>query len=194
MVNPTELPTNAGFRDVVTETDQRLTQLHRAHANALKVFLSRWTLDDRAATDQLVRETFLRASRTLGQRDLDPATLRQWLFTLANRVAIEFRRSQQRRLADSGGRGQGQATRGRGLTDQLPDGRVALASQQLRPEYRRVIVELYSRGRTVQEAAELLAIPESTVASHAYHALRALRSAMQTTTGATPGAARAPAR
>jgi RNA polymerase sigma-70 factor (ECF subfamily) len=193
VVDLPELSIDAGSRGLPTDADQRLSQLHQAHANALTLFLSKSTTDNRRATEELVRETLLRASRTLGQLDPDPMTVRPWLFTLARRVAIEFHRSRQARPFEAGVRGQGRAARTSGLTEQVPDGRVAVALKKLRPEHRRVIVELYYRGQTVQETASLLAVPEAAVKSHAHHALRALRSAMQTTTEVTPGPAGVPA-
>ena len=42
-----------------------------------------------------------------------------------------------------------------------------------------MIVELYYRDRSVAEAARVLGIPEGTVKSRAYYALRALRVACE---------------
>jgi RNA polymerase sigma-70 factor (ECF subfamily) len=47
---------------------------------------------------------------------------------------------------------------------------------QLSPDHRAVLVELYYRGRTVTEAAGTLGIPPGTVKSRSFHALRALRA------------------
>jgi RNA polymerase sigma-70 factor (ECF subfamily) len=52
----------------------------------------------------------------------------------------------------------------------------------LSPEERSVLIEVYYRGRLAADAAALLGIPETTVASRAYHALRVLRDAI----GASP--------
>jgi RNA polymerase sigma-70 factor, ECF subfamily len=53
----------------------------------------------------------------------------------------------------------------------------ALAS--LSPEHRAVLGEVYYRGRTVAEAAEILGISADTVTSRAFYALRALRLALE---------------
>ena len=45
-------------------------------------------------------------------------------------------------------------------------------------EHRAVIVETYYRGRRVAEAAQVLGIPEGTVKSRCYYALRALKLAL----------------
>jgi DNA-binding NarL/FixJ family response regulator len=49
---------------------------------------------------------------------------------------------------------------------------------RLSAEHRRVIVELYLRGRTVAETAELLDVSAGMVKSRTFHAMRALRTAI----------------
>ena len=62
------------------------------------------------------------------------------------------------------------------------------AIEQLTPEHRAVIVELYYRGHTVAETAPVLQIAPGTVKSRTYHALRALRTALRATVGPRGGA------
>jgi RNA polymerase sigma-70 factor (ECF subfamily) len=50
------------------------------------------------------------------------------------------------------------------------------ALEGLSPEHRSVLVELYYRGRTVNETAAVLGIAPGTVKSRTYHAVRALRT------------------
>jgi RNA polymerase sigma-70 factor (ECF subfamily) len=154
--------------------DRLLRQLSRTHAAAVPHRLSPCTPGDDRATEDLVHETFRRAARTLHQVDVAPATVRSWLFTLARRVAIEFSRTHQ-------------------AGPPAADADMALALKRLSPDDRRVIVELFHRGRSVREAAQLLAVPEAEITSRAYHALRALRSEVEATTEAavepTPGQA-----
>jgi RNA polymerase sigma-70 factor (ECF subfamily) len=45
--------------------------------------------------------------------------------------------------------------------------------------HRDVVVELYFRDRSVADAARILRVPEGTVRSRAYYALRALRLALE---------------
>ena len=53
------------------------------------------------------------------------------------------------------------------------------ALARLTPAHRRVVVEMYLRGRSVQEVARILGIPAGTVKSRLHYAIRAMRAAMQ---------------
>ncbi|MEU5690454.1 sigma factor-like helix-turn-helix DNA-binding protein [Actinosynnema sp. NPDC020468] len=62
------------------------------------------------------------------------------------------------------------------------DGRVAEVLAEvigaLAEEHREALCETYLRGRTVREAAQVLGIPESTVKSRVYHAMKIIRRAL----------------
>jgi RNA polymerase sigma-70 factor (ECF subfamily) len=49
------------------------------------------------------------------------------------------------------------------------------ALDRLSAQHREVLLEVYYRGRTVAQTAQALGIPEGTVRSRAYYALRTLR-------------------
>jgi RNA polymerase sigma-70 factor (ECF subfamily) len=46
---------------------------------------------------------------------------------------------------------------------------------ELPPRFRDVLIEVYFRDRSVAQAAEILGVPEGTVKSRTFYALRALR-------------------
>jgi RNA polymerase sigma-70 factor (ECF subfamily) len=46
---------------------------------------------------------------------------------------------------------------------------------ELPPRFRDVLIEIYFRDRSVAKTAEILGVPEGTVKSRTYYALRALR-------------------
>jgi RNA polymerase sigma-70 factor (ECF subfamily) len=53
------------------------------------------------------------------------------------------------------------------------------ALRRLGPDHRRVLVETYYRARPYADVAAELGIPEGTVKSRVYYALRALRLALE---------------
>jgi DNA-directed RNA polymerase specialized sigma24 family protein len=55
--------------------------------------------------------------------------------------------------------------------------RIRAALTTLSPNDVRIIIEVYYLGRSAADAAVVLGIPERTVVSRTYHALRALRDA-----------------
>jgi RNA polymerase sigma-70 factor (ECF subfamily) len=69
---------------------------------------------------------------------------------------------------------------GAGVTEDHSDAvlttlQVRHALARLTPAHREVLEQVYLNGRTAREAAERLGIPEGTVFSRAYYALRILR-------------------
>jgi RNA polymerase sigma-70 factor (ECF subfamily) len=69
---------------------------------------------------------------------------------------------------------------------------VLAALDKVSPEHREVLVELYYRGRSVNEAAKELGVPPGTVKSRSYYALRALRAVMAGPAVLAPGKGRWP--
>ena len=51
--------------------------------------------------------------------------------------------------------------------------------QSLSPAHRDVVVAMYGQQMSVAETAAVLGVPEGTVKSRAYYALRAMRSACE---------------
>jgi RNA polymerase sigma-70 factor, ECF subfamily len=53
------------------------------------------------------------------------------------------------------------------------------AVRQLTPDHRTVVIQMYFRGRTSKEMAEELGVPEGTIRSRLFYALKALRLTLQ---------------
>jgi RNA polymerase sigma-70 factor (ECF subfamily) len=137
-------------------------------ASALRRFLARWTGGDPVVTEELVRETMRRASRTFDHAGADGKDVSSWLLTLAQRVAIDYARSRSARQQPS-------SKSVKSLLDRATDAQVGVALEQLSAEQRAVIAELFYRGRSVAEAAALLGLDEATVSQRTLHALVAVR-------------------
>lgn len=165
-----------------TAADMRMQELYRLHARPLYHFLLRLTFGERHAAEDLLQETLLRAWRNLDGLAAPIDTLRPWLFTVARRVAIDAARARQARPAEVGVLDMATLAAPEDQIDLLLNARAvrdALAS--LSPEHRGVLVELYYRARSPAEIATELGIPEGTVKSRTYYALRRLRAALEGT-------------
>jgi RNA polymerase sigma-70 factor, ECF subfamily len=159
--------------------DERMTALCRAHSAALYRFMLRLTLGQRQTAEDLLQETLLRAWRHLDALPSDVNSLRPWLFTVARRIAIDAVRTRQVRPREVGSIDLTALPDDASPIDQLINvNTIRAALTRLSPDHRRVLLEIYVRGRTTMEAATILSIPEGTVKSRAHYALRALRAAV----------------
>ncbi|MFE6917605.1 sigma-70 family RNA polymerase sigma factor [Streptomyces sp. SID6648] len=159
-----------------TTTDERtLAELQREHGPALFHFLLGLTFGDRQRAEDLVQETLVRAWQHPEAFDAPYDSMRPWLFTVGRRLAIDARRSRQARPVEVSDT----------VLESTPDALdtadravrtldVREAVRTLSPEHRAVLVQIYFRGLSVGETAEVLGIPAGTVKSRSYYALRVL--------------------
>jgi RNA polymerase sigma-70 factor (ECF subfamily) len=149
--------------------------IYRLHGKPLYRFLLRVTLGDRRQAEDLLQETLFRAWRYLQDHTTDVMHLRPWLYTVARRVAIDAARAQQARPAEVIVTDPGSLP---AAHDDIERMLVALTIRRglmsLTPEHRQVLIEVFYHGRTAPEAAAALGIPEGTVKSRVFYALRAL--------------------
>jgi len=150
-----------------------LRLLHREHAAALLAF-ARWSTADRAAAEDAVQETFVRAWRHLPRLLDDGRPLRPWLRQVLRRVLIDAARAARAHPATSI-----DALAERGIDggyDRLLE-RVQLdqALQRLTPAHREVLVEVYYHDASTQHVAATLGIPAATVRTRLHYARHSLR-------------------
>ena len=154
-----------------------LRALHDQHADSLWRYVVGLTGGVWGKAQDIVQETLLRAWR-------NPPVLEQvagsgpgWLFTVAKRVVIDEWRSASRRPEV--------------VSDQVPEQTVEDTAQQtvdrhlvltalrtLSTNHRRVLLECYFRGASVNDAAKTLGVPPGTIKSRTHNALHALRQAI----------------
>jgi RNA polymerase sigma-70 factor, ECF subfamily len=161
-----------------TATADAMSALWRLHGGALLRFAVKLTLGDRQRAEDIVQETLLRAWRNPAVVDGREHLIRPWLFTITRHVAIDLWRARSRHdeIIDDQPIDRPDPAERIDQTVTALDVRAAIA--KLTPKHQQIIVEMYYHGRQVDEIARTLGIPEGTVKSRAYYALRHLKRLM----------------
>ncbi|MCL2554255.1 MAG: sigma-70 family RNA polymerase sigma factor [Actinomycetia bacterium] len=154
-----------------------LRALYALHGPSLLGQVLRLCGGDYQRAEDIVQETFLRAWQ---HRDaLVPETAAPWLHTVAHHLVVSAHRRRAARPQEAP-LGDTEPPSGDDALDRaLESWHMADALRGLSPEHRAVLVQVYYLRRTVAEAAEQLGIPQGTVKSRCYYALRALRSVLE---------------
>jgi RNA polymerase sigma-70 factor (ECF subfamily) len=155
-----------------------------AHRVAL-TGVARRVLGSAHLAEEAVQETFVRAWRSRDRFDPDRGSLRTWLFSIERNLLIDMTRTDTRRELRVSHSGDDIETVADDVTDQveraMASWQVEEAIRRLTPEHRTVLVAMYFDGRTSREMAEQLAIPEGTVRSRLFYALRSMKAILEET-------------
>lgn len=161
-----------------------IRSLYEEHGRALLAYATRLT-GDRAAAEDVVQETLVRAWRHPDALVNGKGSVRGWLLTVARNLVTDRYRAKAARPAEVAESAATPAVQS-DHADSVVNSMVVLdALERLSPEHRDVLTEIYFRGRSVAEAAQTLGVPPGTVKSRSYYALRAMR---QTFGGVRPAA------
>jgi RNA polymerase sigma-70 factor, ECF subfamily len=158
---------------VETADEAGLREAFLAHGGELLGF-ARKSLYSSGNAEDAVQETFARAWRSRSRFDPTLGSLRTWLFTIERRVIIDIGTHQTKIQTVPMEQGEEPADEDH-LEKAMLGWQMESALQRLDPEHRMIITELYFNGRSGREVAELFAIPEGTVRSRTFYALRMLR-------------------
>jgi RNA polymerase sigma-70 factor, ECF subfamily len=165
-------------RATVPPSDEALIRtLYEEHGRSLLAYATRLT-GDRAAAEDVVQETLIRAWKHASSMRNEKGSVRGWLLTVARNIITDRIRARAARppeVAESPTTPPVEHDHSQGVVDTIA---VLGALDRLTPEHREVLVELYYRDRSVAEAAEVLGVPPGTVKSRSYYALRALRAVL----------------
>ncbi|MER5631392.1 sigma-70 family RNA polymerase sigma factor [Streptomyces nitrosporeus] len=174
-------------------TDERaLAELQREHGPALLHFLLGLTFGDRQRAEDLMQETLVRAWQHPEAFDAPYESMRPWLFTVARRLAIDARRSRLARPTEVSDVVLESAPARENTADSAVRALdVRRAVRTLSPEHRAVLVQIYFRGLSVGETAEVLGIPAGTVKSRSYYALRTLSRSLSGYSSSSSSSSRA---
>ncbi|WP_344109263.1 sigma-70 family RNA polymerase sigma factor [Kribbella alba] len=154
--------------------EELIRTLCNEHGNAMLAYATRLT-GDRASAEDVIQEALVRAWRHPDSLTNGKGPLRGWLLTVVRNIVTDRVRARNARPAEVA---ESPATEPVELdhADQVVNTMVVLAAlDQLSPEHRVVLEQVYLQGRSVTEAAEVLGIPPGTVKSRSHYALRALR-------------------
>jgi RNA polymerase sigma-70 factor, ECF subfamily len=154
-----------------------IRSLYAEHGRSLLTYATRLT-GDRAAAEDVVQETLLRAWKHADDLSEGRGSVRGWLLTVARNIVTDRARARAARpaeVADVEDRPPVEADHSESVVNTMV---MLEALDQVSPEHREVLVQLYYRGRSVTEAAKVLGVPPGTVKSRSYYALRALRAVM----------------
>jgi RNA polymerase sigma-70 factor (ECF subfamily) len=158
--------------------EELLDALYADYAGPLLEYVQRLLGGDRFQAEDIVQETLLRAWRHADA--LAGESARPWLFAVARRLVIDgYRRRRARPPAVAGDALLDTAPAPDELERALLAWEIVEALRNLSPAHRQVLLEVHYRDRSVAEAAAVLGIPEGTVRSRTYYALRALRLALE---------------
>ena len=160
------------------DIDAAVRVFHDTHAPALRTWVRHRTADPHEA-DEIVQETLVLAWRKQHQYDPSRGSERAWLFGIARNVAVDRHRREQRHLRAVPAERTPEPVDDGPLERAVETSHVREALLTLSDAHRQVVIETYYSGRSVRESAEVLGIPEGTVKSRLYHAMRALRRELE---------------
>ena len=155
--------------------DAGLRAAWHAHADELMAYACR-SLADRAAAEEAVQETFLRAWRSAGAYDRS-RPLRPWLFAILRHVVVDEARARTHRPVPSTEQlAELETQEAERLLDEWV---VHEALQRISPEQRTVLLRTFYGGERYGDVAQDLHIPEATARTRAFYGLRALRARLE---------------
>lgn len=157
-----EVADEAGLRDAFL-----------SHGGELFGFARR-SLNSTPNAEDVVQETFSRAWRSRARFDPTLGSLRTWLFTIERRVILDFSVRQAKHATLSLDQAREPASEDH-VERAMLGWQMESALQRLDPEHRMIITEIYFNGRSGREVAEMFGLPEGTVRSRSFYALRMLR-------------------
>lgn len=157
-----------------TADEDVVRALYAEHAGPLLGYVLRLVRGDRQRAEDVVQETLLRAWRHPEALDPDRGPARVWLATVARNLVIDGERARSARPPEVGDDALGTLPANDEIDQAMLSWEVMGVLAELSPHHREVVLEVYYRGHSVAEAAERLGIPQGTVKSRTYYALRQL--------------------
>jgi RNA polymerase sigma-70 factor, ECF subfamily len=161
-------------RRPISSSEATVRALYAEHGGAVLAYATRLT-GDRAAAEDVLQETLVRAWRKPDLLVNGRGSVRAWMFTVAHHLVVDRARARAARPVEVAEHPAAEPLSDDHAERVAESVTVLNALGALSDEHRDVLVQLYFRGHSVQETAAELGIPPGTVKSRSYYALRALR-------------------
>ncbi|KZB82463.1 sigma-70 family RNA polymerase sigma factor [Amycolatopsis regifaucium] len=159
-------------------SDELISLLYKDFRPTLFDQVLHLTGHDQQWTEDVVQETLIRAWQHSGTLNREPGMLRGWLLTVARRIVIDGWRNRRARPQEVELESSENAETADRTDQSLSALVISEALRYLDHKYQAVIYETYLTGHTVREAAVILGIPEGTVKSRLYAAMKTLRRSL----------------
>jgi RNA polymerase sigma-70 factor (ECF subfamily) len=146
------------------------------HRGGLREYVLRLTDGDESAAESVVKETLYRAAQDPSRYPQRPAAVRAWLVLIARAVIADGER-----LAPAGLDDRPPVWTPMGgppYATPPPPTTVVAAMDELASTHRDILVELFYRGVSLEDAARVRNVPVETVKTGLYFAMRALRAVL----------------
>lgn len=167
-------------RDRDAAGDEALVHaVHQEHGRALLAYATRLT-GDRAAAEDIVQETMIRAWRHPEVLTNGKGSTRGWLLTVVRNLVTDRYRARAARPQEVAENPDAPPVVRDHADSVVASVTVMAALDALSEDHRGVLDQIYFKGRSLGEAATELGIPAGTVKSRSYYALRALREHLAT--------------
>ncbi|MFH8450941.1 sigma-70 family RNA polymerase sigma factor [Streptomyces fungicidicus] len=170
-----------GSASAASAEERALRDLYLEHGPALYAYVLRMLGGDTYRTEDVIQETLLRCWNKRNLADREGMAVRPWMFRVARNIVIDAHRTKAARPPEIGG-----ATWLTELGADADDIERMLSSivlhdalRALTPAHREVLEATFFADRTTQQAAATLGVPQGTVKSRVYYALRSLRTALE---------------
>ncbi|MEV7789602.1 sigma-70 family RNA polymerase sigma factor [Streptomyces sp. NPDC088106] len=170
-----------GSASAASPDERALRNLYVEHGPALYVYVLRLLGGDTHRTEDVIQETLLRCWVKRNLVDDEGMAVRPWMFRVARNLVIDGHRSRAARPVEIGGAGWLAELGGEAddIERMLSSMVLRDALRALTPAHREALHATYIADRTTQQAARTLGVPQGTVKSRVYYALRSLRAALE---------------